>query len=97
MSVRIIIVRHVPEDKQMAQALKPLLLEMRALANVQPGYVSGETLVNYDDPSEYVVLSTWQTLKDWNTWLNNDQRKELQAKVDACLGTETLYSVYYNG
>ncbi|PLY04950.1 MAG: antibiotic biosynthesis monooxygenase [Desulfuromonas sp.] len=97
MSVKIIIVRHVPEDREKAQALKPLLLEMRTLANAQPGYVSGETLVNYDDPSEYLVISTWQTLKDWNHWLKDERRRDVQAKVDALLGTETLYSVYYNG
>lgn len=95
MSVRIVIVRNVPQEK--AAELRPLLLEMRALANAQPGYVSGETLVNYDDPSEYLVLSTWQTLKDWNVWLADERRKKLQAEVDKITGSETLYSVYYNG
>ncbi len=97
MSVKIIIVRHVPADIEAAQQLRPLLLEMRALAQMQPGYVSGETLVNYDDPSEYLVISTWQTIKDWNTWLNDERRRVLQEKVDSCTGTETLYSIYYNG
>ena len=53
--------------------------------------------MNYDDPSEYLVISTWQTIKDWNTWLNDERRRALQEKVDSCTGTETLYSIYYNG
>ncbi|SHJ05982.1 Heme-degrading monooxygenase HmoA [Malonomonas rubra DSM 5091] len=95
MSVRIIIVRHVPKEK--AQDLKPLLLQMRSLANAQTGYISGETLVNYDDPSEHLVISTWKTLADWNTWLDDPQRRKLQSKVDEITGSETMYSVYYNG
>jgi len=95
MSVRIIIVRHVEKEK--VDALRPLLLEMRSLANAQNGYVSGETLVNYDDPTEYLVISTWKTLNDWDKWLADPRRRELQGKVDKITGHETLYSVYYNG
>lgn len=95
MSVRIIIVRHVPKEK--ATELRPLLLQMRSLANAQTGYISGETLVNYDDPSEHLVISTWKTLEDWNIWLRDEQRRALQGKVDEITGSETMYSVYYNG
>ena len=95
MAVKIIIVRHVAKEK--STVLRPLLLEMRSLANAQSGYVSGETLVNFDDPSEYLVISTWKTLKDWNVWLEDTSRRKLQAKVDEITGEETRYSVYYNG
>ncbi|MDX2481502.1 MAG: antibiotic biosynthesis monooxygenase [Desulfuromusa sp.] len=95
MSVRIIIVRHVPKEK--AVELRPLLLQMRSLANAQSGYISGETLVNYDDPSENLVISTWKTLDDWNKWLADEKRRELQSKVDVITGSETMYSIYYNG
>ena len=95
MSVRIIIVRYVPKEKSVD--LRPLLLEMRSLANAQSGYISGETLVNYDDPSEHLVISTWKTLDDWNRWLVDERRRELQLKVDQITGQETRYSIYYNG
>lgn len=95
MSVRIIIVRHVPKEK--ATVLRPLLLQMRSLANAQKGYISGETLVNYDDPTENLVISTWKTLEDWNIWLQDEKRRALQSKVDEITGSETMYSVYYNG
>ena len=95
MAVRIIIVRHVPKEKQIQ--LRPLLLQMRSLANAQAGYISGETLVNYDDPTENLVISTWKTLDDWNRWLKDPERRALQNKVDEITGAETMYSVYYNG
>ncbi len=95
MAVRIIIVRYVPKEK--AEELRPLLLQMRSLANAQSGYISGETLVNYDDPSEHLVISTWKTLDDWNRWLQDEQRLKLQNNVDIVTGSETRYSIYYNG
>ncbi len=95
MAVKIIIVRRVPKEKE--TEIRPLLLKMRAVANAQVGYISGETLINYDDPEEHLVISTWKSLENWNQWLKNDQRIELQSRVDAILGHETLYQIYYNG
>ncbi len=94
MAIKVILVRRVPVEK--AHELKPLLLELRALALAQAGYVSGETLMNRDDPEEYLVISTWSSLDHWNAWSNNEQRKAVQQKVDALLGQPTLYQVYYN-
>jgi len=95
MAVKIIIIRRVPKEK--ASEIRPMLMQMRSLAHAQTGYISGETLVNYDDPEEYVVISTWKSLDNWNTWLADKRRQELQAQVDQILGRETLYSIYYNG
>ena len=94
MVVKIIMLRRVPVDK--ANELKPLLMELRALALAQPGYVSGETLMNADDPEEYVVISTWTSIDDWEEWLRNPERQMVQRQIDGLLGRETLYQVYYN-
>lgn len=95
MAVKIIIIRRVPQDKE--EKIRPLLMQMRSAAHAQPGYISGETLVNYDDPQEKVVISTWKSLDNWNEWLRNPERRQLQGRVDEILGEETLYQVYYSG
>ena len=69
---------------------------MRSLALAQPGYISGETLMNEDDPEEYLVISSWATKSRWNAWFKNPKRKELQKKIDSLLGRRTLYQVFYN-
>ncbi len=94
MVVKIIMLRRVPVDK--ANELKPMLMELRALALAQPGYVSGETLMNADDPEEYLVISTWTSIDDWEEWLRNPERQMVQRQIDGLLGRETLYQVYYN-
>ncbi len=94
MSIKVILFRRVPVEK--VDKLRPLLLELRRLAMDQRGYISGETLMNEDDPEEHLVISSWTTRSRWNDWSENPQRKQLQEQVDALLGHKTVYQVYYN-
>jgi heme-degrading monooxygenase HmoA len=94
MVVKVILLRRVRAD--VADELKPMLMELRALALAQPGYISGETLMNADDPEEYLVISTWADITHWNRWLQNGERMMVQRQIDSLLGTESLYQVYYN-
>ena len=78
------------------EAMKPLLEQLRGLAISQPGYVSGETLANVNDPGEVLVVSTWATIGQWTDWLNDPKRVALQHDIDALIGTPTTYQVYQN-
>lgn len=95
MGVKIIIKRNVPADKQ--EELRPLLVQLRALATTQPGYISGVTLRHMDRPNEYLVISTWQSREDWDRWTQNKQRQEVQDTIDTLLGEESDYDVYLYG
>ena len=95
MAIKIIIKRRVPKDK--ATELLPLLIQLRALATAQSGYISGETLRNIDDPEEFLVIGTWQSLDNWQSWVSSKQRSEIQEKVDTLLGEKTEYSSYLYG
>lgn len=95
MAIKIIIKRRVPKDK--AAELLPLFMQLRALATAQPGYISGETLRNIDDPQEFLVIGTWQSLDNWQSWVSSKQRTEIQERVDALLGERTEYSSYFYG
>ncbi len=99
MTIRVLMTRKVPKlTSGMHVALLPtlseMLIELRAMADHQPGYISGETLRNVDDPNEYLVISTWKTLDAWNWWLANNERAELEGRVDALLGSSTVYKVF---
>jgi antibiotic biosynthesis monooxygenase (ABM) superfamily enzyme len=95
MAVKIIIKRKVAKDKE--AELLPLLIQMRALATAQPGYISGETLRNLEHSEEYLVISTWQSMDNWNMWVSNKQRAEIQQKIDNLLGEKTEYGIYLYG
>jgi len=92
MTVKIVIKRKVPEEKE--KDLLPLIKELRILTTRQKGYISGETLRRIDKPGETVVVSTWETVEDWKQWVTSQKRSVLQGKIDALLGEETEYHIY---
>ena len=95
MAVKILIRREVPQDK--ARKMIPLFREMRSMANQQPGYITGETMRNLEKPDEFLVISTWETSEDWKRWVQSDQRKQIQAQIDALLGGKTEYEIFHYG
>jgi len=95
MAVKIIIRRKVRKGKE--GQLLPLLLELRSRAITQPGYISGESLRNVNDPEDHLVISTWQSAEDWKAWEADRGRAEIQNKIDSLLGEKTSYAVYYHG
>ena len=92
MAVQVIIKRKFKVDNP--KELIPLLTELRNNAKVQPGYISGQTLKNIDNPEEYLVVSTWETADDWKQWLQSKERRDLQGRVDSLIGERTFYDVF---
>lgn len=92
MTVKIFIKRVVSSENVLALTL--LLKKLRSLTLNQPGYIFGETLKRVDREDECMVISTWRSLDDWNSWLNNQERATIQSEIDLLLGLETDYSVY---
>ena len=87
MAIRVMIKRRVPAEKE--KDLVSLVTELRSMASKQPGYISGETMRHFQNPDEYLVISTWHYVEDWNAWIDNPIRKALQEKIDKLLGKQT--------
>jgi heme-degrading monooxygenase HmoA len=92
MTVKIFIKRKVQDEN--VTKLTLLLKQLRALTLEQPGYISGETLNRIDKKDECMVVSTWRSVEDWNSWVNNPKRNEIQTEIDKLLGEETDYAMY---
>jgi heme-degrading monooxygenase HmoA len=92
MTVKIFIKRKVQDECVTELAL--LLKKLRALTLEQPGYIYGETLTRIDETDETMVISTWRSVEDWNSWVNNAKRTEIQGVIDKLLGQETDYAIY---
>ena len=81
--IRVIIERRAKEGKE--DELLRELLDLRTQSMRQPGYVSGETLVWYDDPSLYVVISTWSAAAYWKTWTILVERRRIEDRLEPLL------------
>jgi heme-degrading monooxygenase HmoA len=79
MAVRVIIQRRVRYGRE--AELRRALEKMRVQALSEPGYVSGETLRCPTDPSLWVVISTWETMADWQRWSQGPDRTEFETRI----------------
>lgn len=89
-----VIIRRTFKDSALAEKLVPLIVQLRSLATVQKGYMTGQTLRCLDCPGEYLVISSWHTAEDWHRWFASDARRKLQQKIDDLLGEPTQYRLY---
>jgi len=89
-----VMIQRTFSDKEKAAKLAPLIVKLRSLATIQPGYITGKTFRCLDCPGEYLVISTWNTLDDWSRWLQSEQRMALQKQIDDLLGEITQYRIY---
>ncbi len=93
MPIEVMIKRKIKQGPQ-AKRLVPLILQLRALAAYQPGYISGKTLYNVENPEDCLVVSEWQSLEHWYSWMKSEKRAEIQSKIDELTGEQTEYGIY---
>ena len=94
MAIRVIIMREV--DPGEGPKLQRLLMQLRGGATQAKGYISGETLRSVVDPNKYLVISTWNTLEDWQAWEKSPERKAMQAEVAKIAGGREAHYIYGN-
>jgi heme-degrading monooxygenase HmoA len=89
-----ILIKRVIKGGGDAKVLMPHLIELRALAVRQPGYISGESFFNLENPEECLVISRWTDLEHWKKWMQEPRRIELDESMEKQHGTKTEFSVY---
>jgi len=95
MVVRVLIDRKIRERGE-ADFLS-CLRQLRSKAIGAKGYVSGETLRLVDDPQNYVVVSTWQSMEDWKEWEKNPDRKKINDEIERLVVRPTVVKVCSHG
>jgi heme-degrading monooxygenase HmoA len=95
MAVKVIIKRRFREGK--AKEVFALLKKFRSEAMDQEGYITGETLVGFDDPQKVLVIATWQNRDNWLKWKEDSDRKANEALLQQYLERPTEYEVYVLG
>lgn len=90
--VRVIIERHSIPNKE--AELESLLIDMRARAMRQRGYVSGETLRSTGDPSLWLLISTWLDANLWKAWETSPERQKIVGKMEPLLVAPEKISVF---
>ena len=89
-----VLIKRVISHGEDAKALLPHIIELRSLAVRQPGYISGESFFNLDRKDECLVISRWTTLEQWQQWMKDPRRIELDGNLENHLVSETEYRIY---
>jgi len=93
--VKIFIKRYFKEGK--TKEINALLTKFRAGAMNRPGYVSGETLLDPEDPNKVLVIGTWQDMESWINWKESSARKKFEAMLEIYQHGPTEYEAYLLG
>ena len=88
--IRAIIERHLKKGEDISQFLR----QLRGAAIHEPGYVSGQTLVNTEDSSDIIVISTWLSLEQWQSWAASEKRLNIYKQVRPLLTEEPKVRTY---
>jgi heme oxygenase (mycobilin-producing) len=76
-----VVVSHHTKTIEDSDRLIELIHDLRMEAMKQPGYITGETLTNSEDPCDVVVISTWNKEEQWKAWDTSEKRLALTTPV----------------
>ena len=94
-AVKVIVKRHFKEGK--TKGVFALLNKFRSIAMEQPGYVYGETLINYDNPREIVVIAMWNSIENWLAWKQSKEREANEHQLERWLDAPAEIDAYVLG
>lgn len=83
--------------KENTPQILSLLNKIRSFAMNQPGYISGETLMQSEFSENMAVICTWQSMQDWHAWKSSEERKNYEAMLEIYQTRPTEYEEYLLG
>jgi antibiotic biosynthesis monooxygenase (ABM) superfamily enzyme len=71
--------------------IEPILMKLRSHAMQYPGFVGAENLVSEEDLSVVIMISTWETIGNWKTWVDSRRTQDLLKEAKSVvMGTARL-------
>lgn len=83
--------------KENTPQILSLLNKIRSIAMNQPGYITGETLMQKDFPENMAVIASWQSMENWLMWKESKERKIYEAMLEIYQTRATQYEEYVLG
>ena len=71
-----------------------LLRELRSAATRQPGFISGQTVIDPRSPTSFMTISEWSSIKSWETWGNNRVRADIIGQIGTLLQTAPVQRLW---
>ena len=65
--------------------IKALLRELRSGATRQPGFISGQTVVDAFNPTIFMTISHWSSMAVWDLWEKDSERSAIIERINKLL------------
>jgi heme oxygenase (mycobilin-producing) len=69
-----VVLEHRTKSPENTKNLVKSIRKVRLVASHHPGFVTGETFVDAEDPCHVIVISTWKSAEDWKAWDESYER-----------------------
>lgn len=58
-----------------------------------PGFISGESLRDVQNPRHHILLCKWRKVEDWQNWQESPERKAMMAKLNLMFDREEKITI----
>ncbi len=76
------------------KSVEPILMQLKSAAMQYPGYVDAEFLVGEGDQSIGLMISTWEEMENWKTWVGSKGTEELLRRARTVVMGEARLTAY---
>lgn len=91
--IRVLIERHIAESLETAYEERSRMVLQQAVA--APGFISGETLIDSNDPNHRITLANWRSEGDWSRWYHSEDRRDLMAELVPMMDKDETITVLH--
>ena len=83
MQVTLMVERNVIPGEQ--ESVKRLLRELRSNATRQPGFISGQSVIDAFSPTRVMTITMWTSMAAWEAWENSPERVSITGRIAGLL------------
>jgi heme-degrading monooxygenase HmoA len=87
-------VEHFAKSKGDAEKIMDIILHLRNEAIKCKGYITGETLIDIEQPRSILVISTWDKTENWQAWDQSELRTTITRQMLPLLEVPYSVSIY---
>ncbi len=95
MAIAITVERTIAPDAH--EEVTEVLKELLAIAVRQPGYISGEMIVDATNPDVFLTISRWKSVNAWAQWENELKRLKPLERMNRLLLSKPIIRIWLVG
>lgn len=92
--IRVIIERQIANGVEANYLRTARKVLMRCID--QPGYISGESMIDANNPNHRFTLTKWESVARWTAWVESNDRKGLMEEMQMTLTEPEKITVLKN-